>query len=43
MRYLLQDISPENGLKTVYIDIKTIELNKNQSMFQKKIEGFKVK
>ena len=42
MRYFLQDISPVNGLKTFYIDIKTIEHVRKQIMFQRKmndIEG----
>ena len=43
MRYLLKDISLVNGLKTLYIGIKTTELVKNQAMFQRKIEDFKGK
>ena len=43
MRYLLKDISSVNGLKTLYIGIKTTELVENQAMFQRKIEDFKGK
>ena len=35
---LLWYICLVNGLETFYIDIKTIELVKKQTMFQKKIE-----
>ena len=39
----LYDISPVNGLKTFYIDIKTIERVKKQTMFQRKMADFKGK
>ena len=35
MRYFLQDISPVNGLKTFYIDIKTTERIKKQTIPKK--------
>ena len=38
--FFLQDISPANGQKTFYIGIKTIELEKKQTMFQRKMENF---
>ena len=40
---VLQDISPVNRLKTFYIDIKTIERIKKQTMFQRKMADFKGK
>ena len=43
MRYFLQDISPVNGLETFCTDVKTIERVKKQSMFERKIAGFKGK
>ena len=43
MRYLFIDIRPVNLLKTFYIDLKTIELGKKQTMFQRKMVGFKGK
>ena len=41
MRYLFIGYCPVNGLKTLYIDIKPIELLKKQIMFQVKMEDFK--
>ena len=41
MRYL--SISPVNGLKTFYSDIKAIELVKKQTIFQRKMADFKGK
>ena len=41
MSTYLFDINPVNGLKNFYIDIKTIKLAKNQTMFQRRIEDFK--
>ena len=43
MRYILQDISPVNSLKTSFIDIETIKRVKKQTMFQRKIADFKGK
>ena len=41
MRYL--STSTVNGLKTFYSDIKTIELVKKQTVFQRKMADFKGK
>ena len=37
------DINQANGLKTFYIDIKTIERAKKWTMFQRKMKDFKSK
>ena len=39
----LKDVRPVNSLKTFYIDIKTIERVKKQTMFQKKMADLKGK
>ena len=39
----LRDTGSIIGLKAFYIDIKTIELVKKQTMFQRKMEDFKGK
>ena len=41
LRYLF--VCPVNGLKNVCVGIKTIELVKKQTMFQRKMEDFKGK
>ena len=41
MRYFFIGYCPVNGLKALYIDIKPIELVKEQIMFQVKMEDFK--
>ena len=43
MRYLFIGYQSGNGLKTLYIVIKTNELAKKQTMFQRKIADFKGK
>ena len=39
----LKDVRPVNSLKTFYIDIKTIERVKKQTMFQRKMADLKGK
>ena len=43
MSYLFIGYQSVNGLKTFYIDIKTIERVKKQTMFQRKMADFKGK
>ena len=39
----LKDVRPVNSLKTFYIDIKTIERVKKQTLFQRKMADLKGK